>query len=242
MTSGLPYPTYQDGTESRLPAVPATAAQRPSLVPQYDSHYDSSTPPRPTHWQQQPHIDGNDHTRMSAPVAPPTFHRASSDYGRTDAYAGRRSIDYPRFSNDRPVSAGRALGPVPQPPPPAAMARPSIVSLPTRSSSQDVGFAGPPGTAALAVAGYDFGDEPVPMTGLKNLGNTCYMNSTLQCLSATIPLSRFLRYGKFRPFVNRTNRLGTGGQLVQALAELLATLWKEQYYFVSPLSFRVSRD
>lgn len=27
--------------------------------------------------------------------------------------------------------------------------------------------------------------------GLKNLGNTCYMNATIQCLSATVPFARF---------------------------------------------------
>jgi hypothetical protein len=27
--------------------------------------------------------------------------------------------------------------------------------------------------------------------GLKNFGNTCYMNSTIQCLSATVPFARF---------------------------------------------------
>jgi ubiquitin carboxyl-terminal hydrolase 8 len=35
------------------------------------------------------------------------------------------------------------------------------------------------------------GDVSVGMTGLRNLGNTCYMNAILQCMSATTPLARY---------------------------------------------------
>ncbi|KAI9480364.1 MAG: hypothetical protein EXX96DRAFT_562325 [Benjaminiella poitrasii] len=75
-------------------------------------------------------------------------------------------------------------------------------------------------------------------TGLKNLGNTCYLNSIIQCLSGTLPLARYFISGTFRHHVNRSNKAGTGGVLVEAFSELLRVMWSESCNFVSPMSFR----
>jgi ubiquitin carboxyl-terminal hydrolase 4/11/15 len=63
--------------------------------------------------------------------------------------------------------------------------------------------------------------------GLSNLGNTCFMNSALQCLSNTTELTKYFLYGLFKDEVNYKNNLGTQGRLVQAYANLMQEMWIE---------------
>jgi ubiquitin carboxyl-terminal hydrolase 4/11/15 len=62
-------------------------------------------------------------------------------------------------------------------------------------------------------------------SGLGNLGNTCFMNSSIQCLAHTSPLQEYFLSNEYEADLNRDNPLGTGGELATEFAELMAEMW-----------------
>jgi ubiquitin carboxyl-terminal hydrolase 8 len=78
----------------------------------------------------------------------------------------------------------------------------------------------------------------LPRTGLINFGVTCYMNATIQCLNATIPLSNQFRNDNFMNFLQRENWKGARGLFPQHFANLIKHLWVGDVQAVRPTTFR----
>ncbi|XP_033969220.1 ubiquitin carboxyl-terminal hydrolase 2a isoform X2 [Trematomus bernacchii] len=75
------------------------------------------------------------------------------------------------------------------------------------------------------------------LVGLKNLGNTCFMNSILQCLSNTHSLRDYCLHNLHRRDLNNNSRTNTA--LMEEFAKLLQTMWtSSSSEAVSPSEFK----
>ena len=74
--------------------------------------------------------------------------------------------------------------------------------------------------------------------GGRNLGNTCFMNSSIACLSNCTELTYYFLKGDYKKDINEENTLGMRGDLAKSWGELLHQYWVEGTRVGDPSDFK----
>ncbi|KAL1297827.1 hypothetical protein AAFC00_006356 [Neodothiora populina] len=202
---------------------------------------------------QKPPLDEEDESQQVDSASPfydniEEFNRRFPDAGRLEqsqrletsssqAVPRPRIPSYPAPPPRSSFTPSPTVPPVPSRPPPA-VSRMSYSGVSDRSLSQSAQNTGSSDLPAYVPPRYLPSNLRLPRTGLVNFGVTCYMNATIQALSATTPLSLFFLDDRFKQQIQRDNWKGSKGVLPELYANLVRSIWKGDVEAIRPTTLR----
>mmetsp|Transcript_284 Transcript_284/g.517 ORF Transcript_284/g.517 Transcript_284/m.517 type:complete len:893 (+) Transcript_284:68-2746(+) len=82
--------------------------------------------------------------------------------------------------------------------------------------------------------------ETFGTAALQNLGNTCFMNAVIQCLTKVTPLKTYMieKDDQFERDLNRVNRLGYSGDIAMIMRDVFKNMYNRSYTHISPRALK----